>query len=120
MSRLLELARTAATRVRDSAAATPSDATEGLTPAPDRCEGFRRCGDLAEAIHRHCSRCGVCRAEEFTSSSPGQLCSSGWTLREQYRKTRALLFGTGYESGASPVTGDKWDVEPALFDRGVQ
>jgi hypothetical protein len=88
MSRLLELARTAATQARGPAVATPAGARESPPPAPARGERLRRCGDLAEAIHAHCQECAVCRAESYTSDDPARFCGAGRQLWRCYREAR--------------------------------
>lgn len=88
MSRLMELTRTAATRVRGPALASPAGAGESPLAGPARGEGLRRCADLAEAINAHCKECAVCRAESYTSDDPARFCGAGRQLWRCYREAR--------------------------------
>lgn len=62
-------------------------------------------GDLAEAINYHCSRCGVCRTERFTSDTGAPLCRAGTTLRRRYREARTVLFDNS-RAGSRSMAGE--------------
>ncbi len=71
--------------------------------AMGRPELLRHLGDLAEAIHAHCTTCRVCRVEGFMPDTRSSLCTVGATLRRAYREARRGLEAPSSE--LHPATG---------------
>ena len=65
---------------------SPSDGEPATLRTPSQLVG-----DLAEAIHAHCTACRACRVERFTSETRGSLCPAGMTLWRAYREARRGL-----------------------------
>ena len=84
---------------RDKGGTQVSRSTPPQTPERDsQSEVLREAGDLAEAIHRHCESCAVCRLTHFTTEpAPVPLCEVGRELHRRYRTARrlALAFRNG-------------------------
>jgi hypothetical protein len=108
--KLVTLANAAKDATSEPSPSNLSSFSEGtlLDPMPgaSRLDLLSHIGDLAEAINYHCSRCGVCRAERFTSDTRAPLCSAGTTLRLRYREARRVLFDNS-RGGSKSMAGER-------------